>query len=536
MPLRRSTLSLAVLAACSISWAGPDFDLMDTENGETLHLEEFRATVGVKYWEQQDDSHILSPRLGFDAGIGPWAELSVRYDQRLLSDSARFEEEWGAGDPVLRVKGMPWEFGGMKVGASFTMKVPSASDSDGLGSDEVDFFGRLIVQKCIGRLRLSVNLGAAVLGDNTEDASLDAVFMYGVLGEYRLDNGWEAFLEFRGAAGPQFANDISELYPGDGWAELRTGASAPIGRGFRVQLDGTVGFGPDSPGYSAMLLVSKEWGCGVCPDHPHSTIPLDPEDPCERPVRMAVYNPLETEVADTMSVKQARFTTEFTARQQADGSMLYFVPKLSGGFGIGPWADFELEDQIQYLDSERDEFGEHVGLGSLFGKLRVTPFHGRGWRGGFILGGKLPVGDEEDGLSTGEIDVFGRMVLSVELGDLRMHFNVGLAINGDPDDRGAQNDYLIYGVAAEYPVCKYATVVAEVEGTEFSEVNDSIARGWAGDNNSEVRLGVIGPTPFFRSWQWGITGSAGLSDHDAPDYEVLIGFSTIWGEVRPSAK
>ncbi len=535
MPLRPWSLALLVLSACSISWAGPDFDLMDTENGETLHLQEFRATVGAKYWEQQDGSHMFSPRFGFDAGIGPWAELSVRYDHRLLSDSSQFEEQWGPGDPVLRVKGMPWEFWGIKAGASFTMKVPSASDSNGFGSDEVDFFGRLIAQKCVGRLRLSANIGSAVIGDNSEDASLDALLIYGLLGEYCLDNGWEAFVEWRGAYGPQNSDGLHERYPGDGWAEARAGVIGPLGGGFKWQVDAVAGFGADAPDYSAMLLISKEWGCGVCPDSPHSTLPLDPEDPCERPVRMAVYNPLETEVADTMSIKQARFTSEFVMRKQADGSRLYMLPKLSGGFGIGPWADFELEDQIQYLDSDRNQFSEHLGLGSLFGKLRMTPFHGDHWRGGFILGGKLPAGDEQDGLSTGEIDVFGRLVLSVELGDLRVHGNVGLTINGDPFDRAAQNDYMIYGIAAEYPVCKYATLVAEFEGTEFSEPNHSVAEGWAGDNNAEVRVGAIGPTPFFRSWQWGITGAVGLTD-DAPDYEVLIGFSTIWGEVCPSGK
>jgi|GEM_PF-3639691 len=536
MPLRNWSFVLVVLSACSISWAGPDFDLMDTENGETLHLQEYRATVGVKYFEQPDGSHLLSPRGGFDLGIGPWAEFSARYDYRSLSNSSRFDDGSGSGDPVLRVKGMPWDIWGIKAGASFTMKVPSAGEGQGLGTDEVDYFGRLIAQKEIGRLRLSMNLGAAVVGDNQEDASLDALLIYGLLGEYCLDNGWEAFLEYRGANGPQNSNDISERYPGDGWSEARAGVSGPLGGGFRWQVDGTIGFGTNTNEYGAMLLISKEWGCGVCPDSPHSTLPLDPEDPCARPVYMAVYNPLETEVADTLSIKQARFTNEFAVRQQADGSMLYFLPKLSGGFGIGPWADFELEDQIQYLDSRRDQFSEHLGLGSLFGKLRMTPFHGEHWRGGFIMGGKLPAGDEVDGLTTGEIDVFGKLVLSLDLGALRVHMNAGLAVNGDPADRAAQNDYLLYGIAVEYPVCKYATVVAEVEGSEFSEPNRNVAQGWAGDNNVEARVGVIGPTPFFRSWQWGLTGSAGLSDNDSPDYEVLIGFSTIWGEVCPTGK
>ena len=107
MPLR--AWPLALLVACSISWAGPDFDLMDTENGETLKLGEFRATVGARYYEQQDDSKLLSPRFGFDAGIGPWAELSLRYDYRILNGSPRFDDDSGSGDPVLRVKGMPWE-------------------------------------------------------------------------------------------------------------------------------------------------------------------------------------------------------------------------------------------------------------------------------------------------------------------------------------------------------------------------------------------------------------------------------------------
>lgn len=520
---------LALLAACSISWAGPDFDLMDTENGETLRLGEFRATVGARYYEQQDDSHLLSPRFGFDAGIGPWAELSLRYDYRILSGSPRFDDDNGSGDPVLRVKGMPWDILGMKAGASFTMKVPSATDSRGLGTDQVDFFGRIIVQKTIGHMRLSFNLGSAVVGDNDELSSLDAFLIYGLLAEYDMECGYGAFVEYRGAEGPENSSDISDRYPGNDWNEVRAGVHGPIGGGFQWQLDGTAGFGHDSPDYGAMLLISKEWGHACCDEEDNYT-PLDPEDPLERPVRLAVYNPLVTDVADTMSPRQARFTTEFGAKKQADGSNLFYVPKLGGGFGIGPWADFELEDQVQYLDSDHDEFGEHVGLGSLFGQLRVTPLHGCHWRAGVIMGGKLPVGDEDDGLSTGEIDVYGKLVLSVEVGDLRVHVNAGVAINDDPFERGAQNDYLTYGLAAEYPLCKYATVVAEVEGSSLSEVNHNIREGWAGDNNHEVRAGVIGPAPFFKSWQWGLVGAAGLTD-DSPDFEVILGFSTIFGEV-----
>ncbi len=81
---------------------------------------------------------------------------------------------------------------------------------------------------------------------------------------------------------------------------------------------------------------------------------------------------------------------------------------------------------------------------------------------------KLPTGDEEKGLGTGDTNVGFSGILTKGFGSATVHLNLGYTFVGDQDE-DSDNNEVNYGVAGEYIIGKRTTVVGEIYGLYHPE-------------------------------------------------------------------
>jgi hypothetical protein len=219
------------------------------------------------------------------------------------------------------------------------------------------------------------------------------------------------------------------------------------------------------------------------------------------------------------------------------------------GWGIGPWADIEVD--FQYLkveDAVRFGAGGAVvetgvdenGKGDVRVKLKASPFACRYGRVGVQFVTKAPSSDNENALGTDEADFIAKALFSTDwsqlfgdspLGRLKTHLNAGIAIQGDPQRLARQDDYFVWGVAAEYEILPMLVLWSEVEGSTNGNTTANISQGDFGNAYAEARLGLTGPLPdigFLHDWKWGVAASTGLNNHSR-DWTASLGFNHTWG-------
>lgn len=88
------------------------------------------------------------------------------------------------------------------LGFRFGVELPNASNESGLGVDETNAFGGLLVSKHLGRALLHGNVGILILGDPLARASQDDLVVYGIAADVPVRHGLALALEVSGRAGP----------------------------------------------------------------------------------------------------------------------------------------------------------------------------------------------------------------------------------------------------------------------------------------------------------------------------------------------
>ena len=135
----------------------------------------------------------------------------------------------------------------------------------------------------------------------------------------------------------------------------------------------------------------------------------------------------------------------------------------------------------------------------------------------------LPNASNESGLGTDGTHFFGKVLVGKSVGPAYVFGNIGLGILDDAVRAAAQQDVLLYGLAAIVPVTGSASLAFEVNGLENPQSFPTLG----GEDRGEVRIGV--------QWQalgleWDIAGTAGLTDLDHR-VGVVFGFTdrfTLW--------
>jgi hypothetical protein len=137
---------------------------------------------------------------------------------------------------------------------------------------------------------------------------------------------------------------------------------------------------------------------------------------------------------------------------------------------------------------------------------------------GFRVAVKLPNASTEKGLGSDETDVYGVFLLQKEFHGLTLAGNLGIAILGDPETAGSQDDQLAWGAAGVYSLTDMFRVFADLHGRT----------GPSGFGTEENALARLGTQIKFGGLYWDVAFLTGLMDSD-PDSGISIGVSKDFG-------
>jgi hypothetical protein len=257
---RRTARLIAIvllLAAPGVraEWLAP----LTLETAQTLPSGEIDLGLGVSYFRNrryppftpagyiQSQNLLVAPELALRAAVGSMVEVQASYefinnDENTLDGH---NDTYGGGDArlftkIYAVRERTWI---PAMGVRFGTKLPNASSSDRLGTDELDFFLQGLASKQFGPVDAHLNLGFALLDNpgfgDAASSGQDDLFTYDVgvvsprfaltrAGDWAL----RLLADAAGQTGSRFDNDFNALRFGlqvgyGGWT-LFAGASAGL--------------------------------------------------------------------------------------------------------------------------------------------------------------------------------------------------------------------------------------------------------------------------------------------------------------------
>ena len=211
-------LGLLLLVSCAGRAQAQQRPLV-TEDPETIGAGRVLLEGGVEYGRSAEIPiyglegnlwHV--PTIGVSFGLGWLAELQFDSGYSRLDVTSR-----GAGplsgmlgfdgdstsavrDIVVatKVRLLDEKPGRPAVGVRFATKLPNASNETGLGTDMTDFAATVLVAKTIGSVRTVGNIGFAILGDPTQNATQHDPLIYSVSMARALTSAAEVVGELEG--------------------------------------------------------------------------------------------------------------------------------------------------------------------------------------------------------------------------------------------------------------------------------------------------------------------------------------------------
>jgi hypothetical protein len=264
-------MMLAFLWMASKLQAG-DYLALETLDDQTVEPYHVVTQLGVESEEQIDQSTLIhGPTFDAAFGIGEWAEVGVNYEILTLSDSDFFDDSTGSGDIRLRAKIVPVKSDWGNLGFAVITKIPSADESEGLGTGETDVVLKAIYgNHAFADLDWFVNLGAAIQGDSSSNSSQDNFFVWGIGARYPLPaiSGSSAFeglwliAELEGAIGSETNINVAEGEYNDGDAEFRGGLVKEL-PWFNLGITGSLGITDDAPDWGFRIVFSRAFDLPV---------------------------------------------------------------------------------------------------------------------------------------------------------------------------------------------------------------------------------------------------------------------------------
>jgi hypothetical protein len=250
-----AALSLLAGTAARADWLAP----LTIETATTIPSGQINVLLGASYARDarfppftpdgyiRSQNLVAAPEIGFRAGIGSMVEVQASYEF-LYNDEENVDgsfSNYGGGDArlftkIYAVRERTWI---PAMGFRFGTKLPNASSSDRLGTDELDFFLQWLASKQIGPITALVNLGISLLDNpgfqGSNAGGQDDLFTYAlgvVTPRLSIDSAgdWQIRLlgEFNGQTGSRFDNDANTLRAGaqvtSGGLTLYAGPSAGL--------------------------------------------------------------------------------------------------------------------------------------------------------------------------------------------------------------------------------------------------------------------------------------------------------------------
>lgn len=189
---------------------------------------------------------------------------------------------------------------------------------------------------------------------------------------------------------------------------------------------------------------------------------------------------------------------------------LWKIPAIGLALGLDKRTELQFDYELLYLDEEESGSGEKFGSGDLkiFTKIQILRYNLTYPALGLKVGVKLPNANDEARLGTNETDFFSSLLVTESYQGVTFHGNVGLAILQNPNQNTEQDDLLLLGFAAVFPITDIIHFIMEVEGQMLSRKNNNL---------SSMQVGLqfeIG------NMQWDLGGKLRLTDQ-AADWSML---------------
>ena len=143
------------------------------------------------------------------------------------------------------------ELGWPTLAFRFGLELPNASNEKGLGNDETNVFGSILVQKRFGKLQLLTDWGLVILGNPVVPGSQDDLFTYGVALIYSVHPRIALLVDAAGRAGPGGIGTEEQ-------STLRLGSQIQA-VGLRWDVAAFIGFRDTDPSSGIVLGISKEF-------------------------------------------------------------------------------------------------------------------------------------------------------------------------------------------------------------------------------------------------------------------------------------
>jgi hypothetical protein len=178
--------------------SSPAFALrpLTTDDAYTVDKGTFQLEAGVDATRQDNHDREDYPNLTLAYGLLEQLDLEIGSGY-LFFDPKEGKRENGLGDTELKLKYRPIDEKGWipSLAVSGTLKIPTASDSKGLGSGQTDFGINAIATKGIGeRWLVHLNLGYTFIGEDGVDNEMN----YSLGGQFILTDKWTLVAEVVG--------------------------------------------------------------------------------------------------------------------------------------------------------------------------------------------------------------------------------------------------------------------------------------------------------------------------------------------------
>jgi hypothetical protein len=226
----RFSLLLLVVLCLTRPGAASGRRPFDAESADLLREGEVEVEAGITaaadsrrdLFPAQEGSDLRLPVLGLRTGLGSWAEIRVEGDAYRRFDPDEGDTADGAGDWRVGTKVRLGRNGPRHTWAAWLgVKIPVASDDDGLGTNETDVDARLLYRLHAGRGTFDFNGGIALLGAPYRERSQVDLVTYAAAYRHPVGDDLELGVEIAGREGGDFFHARSALRTGFRWQRQR---------------------------------------------------------------------------------------------------------------------------------------------------------------------------------------------------------------------------------------------------------------------------------------------------------------------------
>lgn len=255
----------------------------------------------------------------------------------------------------------------------------------------------------------------------------------------------------------------------------------------------------------------------------------------------AQQRPLTTEEVETVRPGQALIQFDYEFLQNVHFPLSGLQGDLSRigvvdlRYGVGQAAEIQIQGVIRNFLSVTEQQTAFVtphlsrngtstsdtGDFTLAAKFRLIPETESHPSFGFRFGFEMPNSNQGRGIGLNTTNVFGTVLVQKHFGKLNLFGNLGLAILQAPAGLFTQNDVILYGVGAVYPVHPRINLVGEIAGRQSTRNTPVVSALVGTGSRSQARFGV---QVFAGGFRWNFAGIAGLTKED-PDTGFTFGVS-----------